>query len=163
MDLKSQMEEAIRTTKKTKALIEKVIISRTLKLESGLNDSIEVKQGDHNSRVLQLTLYKTNREVLDLTDSTVYLFVKKDKETIPLVGRVSLGTSGIVEFTLTKEALSMAGMIKCEVVRVGSDESTLSFPIFDIKVKESIYKGIILSTDEEFTTLEGIVPIKHME
>lgn len=143
---------------------EKVTISRTLVITSGISEAITVKQRDHNSRVLELTLRKTVISPLDLSNSTLYLIVKKpDNTTVKLQGVITNTLNGVVEFSFTKESLSLSGTAKCEVVRLGQDGTTLSFPSFDLTIQESIYNDFMFTIeDEEFTAIENVVPMQRI-
>ena len=59
------------------ALVEKISIPRALTLTNGLDNPIVVKQFDHNSRRLDLTLKKDTITMLDLSNSEIYLVMKK--------------------------------------------------------------------------------------
>ena len=53
-------------------------------------------------------------------------------------------------FSLTRQALSTLPSIECEVVKIGDDESVLSFPIFTISIKNSIHDEVyeLIEQDE---------------
>lgn len=167
MNLRNRMNDAIGMSLNQKVgyEVEKFPIERTLNIDTGINTSITVKQGDHNSRLLKLTLLKTSRVALDLTGTTVYLFVKKPNDDVTRIeGEINSTSVGLVNFSFNKESLSVAGTCSCEVVRVGSDNSTLSFPLFLLKVDESIYKDTMIAivNDDEFSLIDNVVPINNM-
>lgn len=135
---------------------DKVTITRTLNLEGNLNSPVSVKQRDHNSRLLKLSLKKDLKTNLDLTNTEVLLIVEKpDGIKERLDGVVTNPLLGEVVFSFTKNSLSTAGTAKCEVVRIGNESSTLSFPSFKIEIVESIYDDFLLGFGEDdFTVVE---------
>ena len=146
-------------TKKEIIEVEKINDMRTLILTTGINEGVTVKQNDHNSRVLQLTLKKNIVAPLDLTNSEVSLVIQKASGMkIKLKGEIKNPKNGMVNFVFTREALEEVGSIKCEVVRVGGDGSFLSFPPFDITIEESIYEDYLFGVeDEEFTVINCVL------
>lgn len=152
MDLRTRMEMSI---SETTAESEKVVVARTLILSGNLNEPISVKQRDHNSRVLRLTLRKSLGSSLDLSNATVLLIIQRpDGIKTKLEGTVTNATGGEVEFSFTKDSVSTAGVAKCEVVRLGEDGTTLSSPSFDITIEESLYDDFMLGFGEdEFTVV----------
>ena len=156
MSLRDRMNEKVMQQLK----VDKATIERNLDLINGLSTPIVVKQFDHNSRVLCLTLEKTRGTALDLTNTTIYLVIRRpDKEKVKLPSTNISLTEGKVEFSFTQRSLAIVGKADCEVVVLGADESILSFPVFDMTIQESIYDEIIdiLSNDEEeFPTIEDL-------
>lgn len=152
MDLRTRMAMSI---SETTAESEKVVITRTLALDGNLDDFISVKQRDHNSRVLRLTIKKNQDVTLDLSNATVILIIQRpDGIKTKLEGTIINATGGEVEFSFTKDSVSTAGVAKCEVVRLGEDGTTLSSPSFDITVEESLYDDFMLGFGEdEFTVV----------
>ena len=152
MDLRTRMAMSI---SETTAESEKVVITRTLALDGNLDDFISVKQRDHNSRVLRLTIKKNQDVTLDLSNTTVLLIIQRpDGIKTKLEGAIVNATGGEVEFSFTKESVSTAGVAKCEVVRLGEDGTTLSSPSFDITIEESLYDDFMLGFGEdEFTVV----------
>lgn len=152
MDLRTRMAMSI---SETTAESEKVVVARTLLLYGDINKPVSVKQRDHNSRVLRLTLKKTLDTSLDLSNATVLLIIQRpDGIKTKLEGTIINTTGGEVEFSFTKESVSTAGVAKCEVVRLGEDGTTLSSPSFDITIEESLYDDFMLGFGEdEFTVV----------
>ena len=157
MSLRDRMNEKVMR----QLSVDKATIERNLDLIDGLSTPITVKQFDHNSRVLCLTLEKKRGVPLDLTNTSVYLIIRRpDKEKVKLPSTNISLTGGKVEFSFTQRSLAIVGKADCEVVVLGADESILSFPVFDMTIQESIYDEIIdiLSNDEEeeFPTIEDL-------
>lgn len=152
MDLRTRMAMSIG---ETTAESEKVVVTRTLALDGNLDDSISVKQRDHNSRVLRLTIKKNQDVTLDLSNAAVILIIQRpDGIKTKLEGTIINATGGEVEFSFTKDSVSTAGVAKCEVVRLGEDGTTLSSPSFDITIEESLYDDFMLGFGEdEFTVV----------
>lgn len=156
MSLRDRMNEKVMR----QLSVDKATIERNLDLINGLSTPITVKQFDHNSRVLCLTLEKKRGVPLDLTNTSVYLIIRRpDKEKVKLPSTNISLTEGKVEFSFTQRSLAIVGKTDCEVVVLGADESILSFPVFDMTIQESIYDEMIstLSNDgEEFPTIEDL-------
>ena len=157
------IQRMMKEIEKEMALVEKISIPRTLTLSSGLDTPIIVKQFDHNSRRLDLTLKRDMTNMLDLSNSEVYLIMKKSNGTsLTLKGEIQNSVGGKVNFLFTKESLDTNGNVKCEIVRKGNDGTTLSFPFFDIQVNESMYEDSMLNIeDDEFTIIDNIVPMRE--
>lgn len=157
MSLRDRMNEKVMR----QLSVDKATIERNLDLIDGLSTPITVKQFDHNSRVLCLTLEKKRGVPLDLTNTSVYLIIRRpDKEKVKLSNTSVSLTEGKVEFSFTQHSLAIVGQADCEVVVVGADESILSFPVFNITIQESIYDEMIDvitgDKDEEFSTIDDL-------
>lgn len=157
MSLRERMNEKVMQQLR----VDKATIERNLDLINGLSTPIVVKQFDHNSRVLCLTLEKTRGTTLDLTNTTIYLVIRRpDREKVKLSNTSVSLTEGKVEFSFTQHSLAIVGQADCEVVVVGADESILSFPVFNITIQESIYDEMIDvitgDKDEEFSTIDDL-------
>ena len=157
MSLRERMNEKVMQQLK----VDKATIERNLDLINGLSTPITVKQFDHNSRVLCLTLEKVRGTALDLTNTTIYLVIRRpDREKVKLSNTSVSLTEGKVEFSFTQHSLAIVGQADCEVVVVGADESILSFPVFNITIQESIYDEMIDvitgDKDEEFSTINDL-------
>ena len=126
-------------------------IERSLKLESGINQTITVKQYDNLSRVIKLSITHEDDTPIGLSDGSVYLICQDNSNYIHKIeGIVSPTQTNVVSFTLKKENLTTVGELKCEVVKVVENDYTLSFPIFTINVVASIYDDNILKYDPEY-------------
>lgn len=156
MSLRDRMNEKVMR----QLSVDKATIERNLDLINGLSTPITVKQFDHNSRVLCLTLEKKRGVPLDLTNTSVYLIIRRpDKEKVKLPSTNISLTEGKVEFSFTQRSLAIVGKTDCEVVVLGVDESILSFPVFDMTIQESIYDEMISTLsgeEEEFPTIEDL-------
>ena len=156
MSLRDRMNEKVMR----QLSVDKATIERNLDLIDGLSTPITVKQFDHNSRVLCLTLEKKRGVPLDLTNTSVYLIIRRpDKEKVKLPSTNISLTGGKVEFSFTQRSLAIVGKADCEVVVLGADESILSFPVFDMTIQESIYDEMISTLsveEEEFSTIEDL-------
>lgn len=156
MSLRDRMNEKVMR----QLSVDKATIERNLDLIDGLSTPITVKQFDHNSRVLCLTLEKKRGVPLDLTNTSVYLIIRRpDKEKVKLPSTNISLTGGKVEFSFTQRSLAIVGKADCEVVVLGADESILSFPVFDMTIQESIYDEMVSTLsgeEEEFSTIEDL-------
>lgn len=134
--------------------IDKEIIECILDLRSGINKSIEVKQADHNSHILKFHLVKDDSVPIRLHRSRVDLYIRKsDNKIVVINGTIENEETGLVSFSLTRQALAVLPSIDCEVVKTGLDGSTLSFPLFSIGVKDSIYDCDEVESSNEFSAL----------
>lgn len=157
MSLRERMNETV----SQRLAVEKIVIERSLDLTHGLSSPITVKQFDHNSRVLSLTLEKKSGTPLDLTNTKVYLIIRRpDREKLKLANESALLMDGKVEFSFTQRSLAIVGKADCEIVVVGADESILSFPLFNITIQESIYDEMIdvvtSDKDGEFSLIDDL-------
>ena len=162
MSLRSRMEKTIGTGYSIeRSVANRVVIEASLGLGTGLTGSVTLKQHDHKSRVLHLTLETDILNRVDLTDTRVYLIIQyANTQRLCLEGNIISATTGVVEFPFTKEFLSVSGQATCEVVVVGDDSSTLSFPTFNLTIQPSIYDETILGLKEgiveDFTSIDDI-------
>lgn len=113
-----------------------------------------LKQGDHNSRVLRCVLTKSGLMPVDLKNSMLTLYIKKaDLGLVAIKGIVVDAINGIVDFPLTRQSLAIADEIICEVVKVGSDASTMSFPLFALQIEDTIVDEDLVESTDEFSLL----------
>lgn len=134
--------------------IDKEMIELVLDLHTGTRQSITLKQADHNSRLLKVTLTKNMLHTVKLHGSRVDLYVRKtDGTVVVLEGYDLVEDEGIVYFTFTRQALSTLPTIECEVVKTGNDGSTLSFPLFTVSVEDSIYDADEIESSNELSNL----------
>ena len=130
--------------------VDKEVINLTIDLQNGTQQVITFKQSDHNSRLLKVMLTK-NGLPMKLYSSRVVLYVRKvNGEIVSINGYNMTENTGEVYFSLTRQALSTLPSIECEVVKIGDDESVLSFPIFTISIKNSIHDEVydLIEQDE---------------
>lgn len=130
--------------------IDKEVVNLTIDLQNGTQQVITFKQSDHNSRLLKVMLTK-NGLPMKLYSSKVVLYVRKaNGEIVSIDGYDMTENTGEVYFSLTRQALSTLPSIECEVVKIGDDESVLSFPIFTILIKNSIHDEVydLIEQDE---------------
>lgn len=140
----------LRATTAMSTQIDKEIIELTIDLNTGTQQSITLKQADHNSRLLKATLMKNDYPV-KLYNSRVSLYIRKSSgEIVTIEGYNLTENSGEVYFSLTRQALSALPSIECEVVKIGDDGSILSFPLFTINIKDSIHDEVydLIEQDE---------------
>ena len=137
--------------------VDKEVVNLTIDLQNGTQQVITFKQSDHNSRLLKVMLTK-NGLPMKLYSSRVVLYVRKaNGEIISIDGYNMTENTGEVYFSLSRQALSTLPSIECEVVKIGDDESVLSFPIFTISIKNSIHDEVydLIEQDEVgITSLE---------
>lgn len=133
---------------------EKVVTSRTLLLTTGMSEVIKVKRGDHNSRVLRLTVKKDDIHYLDLSNAEVFLVMQKPNGIkLKITGEVINAVNGEVAFALTKDSLSTSGEALCEVVKVSEDGAILSTPSFSMTIQESLFDDFMLGFGEDDFTV----------
>lgn len=134
--------------------IDKEMIELVLDLHTGTRQTITLKQADHNSRLLKVSLTKNMLHVVKLHGSRVDLYVRKiDGTVVVLEGYDLVEDEGIVYFSFTRQALSTLPTIECEVVKTGNDGSTLSFPLFKVNVEDSIYDADEIESSNELSNL----------
>ena len=130
--------------------VDKEVVNLTIDLQNGTQQVITFKQSDHNSRLLKVMLTK-NGLPMKLYSSRVVLYVRKaNGEIVSIDGYNMTENTGEVYFSLSRQALSTLPSIECEVVKIGDDESILSFPIFTILIKNSIHDEVydLIEQDE---------------
>lgn len=130
--------------------VDKEVVNLTIDLQNGTQQVITFKQSDHNSRLLKVMLTK-NDLPMKLYSSRVVLYIRKSNgEIVSIDGYDITENTGEVYFSLTRQALSTLPSIECEVVKIGDDESVLSFPIFTISIKNSIHDEVydLIEQDE---------------
>lgn len=136
------------------AEVDKETIEIVLDLHAGTQQQITLKQCDHNSRLLKVTLTKNLLYPVKLHESEMKLYVRKsDGDIVRLDAYEVDAENGVVCFSLTRQALSTLPSVECEVVKIGNDGSILSFPIFKIDIKDSIHdEAYDLIEKDEVTT-----------
>lgn len=134
--------------------IDKETIEVVLDLHTGTKKEITLKQADHNSRILKVSLTKNMLHVVKLHNSRVDLYIRKVDGTVAVVeGSDISAEDGVAYFSLTRQCLSTPPSIECEVVKTGNDGSTLSFPLFTINVSDSIYDADEIESSNELSNL----------
>ena len=148
----------------------KDIIEVTIDLRKGFEGETPdgvvstVKQCDNLSRVLRCRLKNKDR-LINLKDSQLFLYVTKPDNTLVMIqGEVSEKSIGFVDFTLTRQALAMEGIIICEIVQLGLDKATMSFSEFSLKVVKTNISEDVVESSNEFTALsEALVKAVEWE
>lgn len=134
--------------------IDKETIEVVLDLHVGIKKEITLKQADHNSRILNVSLTKNMLHTVKLHNSRVDLYIRKADGTVAVVEGYDVDAeNGSVSFSFTRQALSTPPTIECEVVKTGNDGSTLSFPLFTINVSDSIYDADEIESSSELSNL----------
>ena len=130
--------------------IDKETIEVVLDLHTGTKKEITLKQADHNSRILKVSLTKNMLHVVKLHNSRVDLYIRKVDGTVAVVeGSDVSAEDGVAYFSLTRQCLSTPPTIECEVVKTGNDGSVLSFPLFTINVGDSIHDADTIESSNE--------------
>ena len=120
----------------------------TLDLHKGTSDEVRFKQGDHESRILEVTLMAHDRFV-DLNNARVDLWVYKSDDKLAVKQCDTDVDSSIVRVALTRQMLAIMPSIRCEFVITYDDNSVLTFPYFDIDLDQSIVdEQRVVSSDE---------------
>lgn len=134
--------------------IDKEMIEVVLDLHTGTTKTITLKQADHMSRIMQVSLTKNMLYPVKLHNSRVDLYVrKKDGTVVVMEGHDLDADAGVVNFSFTRQALALPPSIECEVVKTGNDGSVLSFPLFIINVGDSIHDADTIESSNELSNL----------
>lgn len=135
----------------------KDIIEVTIDLKNGLEttDGVAsvVKQRDNLSHILRCRLKNKDR-LVNLKDSQMFLYITKPDGTLVMLRGDTNGKAiGYVDFTLTRQALALEGIIICEIVQLGIDKSTMTFLDFPLKVVKTNVDENVVESSNEFTAL----------
>lgn len=135
----------------------KDIIEVTIDLKNGLEttDGVAsvVKQRDNLSHILRCRLKNKDR-LVNLKDSQMFLYVTKPDGTLVMLRGDTNGKAiGYVDFTLTRQALALEGIVICEIVQLGIDKSTMTFLEFPLKVVKTNVDENVVESSNEFTAL----------
>ena len=143
-------------------LFSKLIIDFTKPVKT----TITAIQNDQNSRYIDVIL-ENKGEVVDLTDCTVKIFVKRPPAKTPCpnlptdnfiynIGQITDAVNGRVQFALTTDFLKNPGRLECEisVEKIVKDKSEiLTTPIFNILVSESLKSDDAIESTNEYGAL----------
>lgn len=129
------------------------IIVDTKRLKTYGTNTIEVKQGDKDSRVVS-AIITADGVPLDLTNKTVTFYaIKPDKTKIFNSTTIKKASAGEIEFKLTTQVLAIEGMVKGELVVFGADGYKLTSALFVIDIIKSINDESAIESQNEFTLL----------
>lgn len=136
----------------------KDIIRLTIDLKTGVEETIlPIKQSDNLSRVLRCQL-KNNNKPINLKGSQLILYVVKADKTLSMInGVINQAKVGLVDFELTEQSLALVDEIQCEIVKIDGNNVKLSFPIFKVKIEDSIYDEGLIESQHEFSALTALI------
>jgi parallel beta-helix repeat protein len=123
-------------------------------IDKKLYITINAKQNDVG-RYIQITLLN-NSVALDLTGHTVKIFGLKSDGTL-IFNNVTIvdATKGIVKAELTNQTLAVAGLLNCELVIYGTDNTKISSMSFGINVIVSVNNENAIESTNEFGSLQN--------
>ncbi len=125
----------------------------TIEVKEPIADIITAKQGDTNSRFLDVYL-KDNGRPINLTGNEVKLYGKKqDGKVIFNNGQITDAVNGRCQFELTSQALAVAGELQLEISIWQNNERTLTTQTFKVFVVPSVRSDRAIESSNEFGAL----------
>lgn len=125
----------------------------TIEVKEPIADIITAKQGDTNSRFLDVYL-KDNGRPINLTGNEVKLYGKKqDGKVIFNNGEITDAINGRCQFELTSQALAVAGELKLEISIWQNNERTLTTQTFKVFVVPRVGNDRAIESSNEFGAL----------
>lgn len=124
-----------------------------IEVKEPIADLITAKQGDTNSRFLDVYL-KDNGRPINLTGNEVKLYGKKqDGKVIFNNGQITDAVNGRCQFELTSQALAVAGELKLEISIWQNNERTLTTQTFKVFVVPRVGNDRAIESSNEFGAL----------
>lgn len=125
----------------------------TIEVKEDITDIITAKQGDTNSRFLDVYL-KDNGRPINLTGNEVKLYGKKqDGKVIFNNGQITDAINGRCQFELTSQALAVVGELQLEISIWQNNERTLTTQTFKVFVVPKIRNDTAIESSNEFGAL----------
>lgn len=125
----------------------------TIEVKEPIADIITAKQGDTNSRFLDVYL-KDNGRPINLTGNEVKLYGKKqDGKVIFNNGEITDAVNGRCQFELTSQALAVAGELKLEISIWQNNQRTLTTQTFKVFVVPRVGNDRAIESSNEFGAL----------
>ena len=124
-----------------------------IEVKEPIADIITAKQGDTNSRFLDVYL-KDNGRPINLTGNEVKLYGKKqDGKVIFNNGTITDAVNGRCQFELTSQALAVAGNLELEISIWQNNEKTLTTQTFKVFVVPRVGNDRAIESSNEFGAL----------
>ena len=124
-----------------------------IEIKEPISDIITAKQGDTNSRFLDVYLRDNGRPV-DLTGNEVKIYGrKKDGKAFFNNGEITDAVNGRCQFELTNQALAVAGDLALEISIWQDNKRTLTTQTFHVFVAPRIRNDKVIESSNEFNTL----------
>lgn len=124
-----------------------------IEVKEPIADLITAKQGDTNSRFLDVYL-KDNGRPINLTGNEVKLYGKKqDGKVIFNNGQITDAINGRCQFELTSQALAVAGELQLEISIWQNNERTLTTQTFKVFVVPRVGNDRAIESSNEFGAL----------
>ena len=125
----------------------------TIEVKEPIADIITAKQGDTNSRFLDVYL-KDNGRPINLTGNEVKLYgEKQDGKVIFNNGEITDAVNGRCQFELTSQALAVAGELKLEISIWQNNQRTLTTQTFKAFVVPRVGNDRAIESSNEFGAL----------
>lgn len=122
-------------------------------IDAPLNDIVSIKQGDADSRYLDVNLY-SNGIPIDLTDRSVKIyFLKPDNTAVYTEGEITDATAGRCQFLISGQTLAVAGTLKAEITIYDGTTEILSTQTFNFYILPSIRDDNAPPSTNEFGVL----------
>jgi hypothetical protein len=124
-----------------------------IEVKEPIADIITAKQGDTNSRFLDVYL-KDNGRPINLTGNEVKLYGKKqDGKVIFNNGQITDAINGRCQFELTSQALAVVGELQLEISIWQNNERTLTTQTFKVFVVPRVGNDRAIESSNEFGAL----------
>ncbi len=118
-----------------------------------INDIVSIKQGDADSRYLDVALY-SNGSPIDLTGNSVKIyFLKPDSTAVYTEGEITDAPAGRCQFLMSGQTLAVAGTLKAEITIYDGTTEILSTQTFNFYILPSIRDDDAPPSTNEFGVL----------
>lgn len=114
-----------------------------------------VKQADHNSREIILTLRENNEARQVQPDESLRLRLKKHSGKV-IYADLPASTDGKVHIVLTDDMLSSAGLAQADI-EISSGEAVLSSFVFYLDVEERVISEDSIIDTDEYGALQSLI------
>lgn len=118
-----------------------------------ISDIVAIKQGDADSRYLDVSLY-SNSVSIDLTGKSVKIyFLKPDSTAVYTEGVITNASAGRCQFLISGQTLAVAGTLQAEITIYDGTTEVLSTQTFNIYILPSIRDDDAPPSTNEFGVL----------
>lgn len=125
----------------------------SIDINAPINDIVMIKQGDADSRYLDVSLY-SNSVSIDLTGKSVKIyFLKPDSTAVYTEGEITDASAGRCQFLISGQTLAVAGTLQAEITIYDGTTEVLSTQTFNIYILPSIRDDDAPPSTNEFGVL----------
>lgn len=122
-------------------------------IDRPIDDIVSIKQGDADSRYLDVVLY-SNGSPIDLTGNSVKIcFLKPDSTAVYTEGEITDAPAGRCQFLMSGQTLVVAGTLKAEITIYDGTTEVLSTQTFNFYILPSIRDDDAPPSTNEFGVL----------